>query len=100
MSLNNNQDEITQIEDETDQLLPSAEQICMNENNVKIFGKTFKMTRSQFTIISLLSFYYLLSSSYYSLLAPFLPTEAIKKGMSQSQVGIIFGSSFKILDSC
>jgi hypothetical protein len=92
MSLNENQNEINPTEDETNQLLPPIEQNCMNENNMRLFGKTFNMTKSQFTIISLISFYYLLSSSYYSLLAPFLPSEAKKKGLSQSQVGIIFGN--------
>jgi hypothetical protein len=93
MTLNKVQNEINQIEDETNRLLPpTSEETILKENNVKILGKRFNMTRSQFTIISLLSFYYLLSSSYYSLLAPFLPSEAIKKGITQSQVGIIFGN--------
>lgn len=39
----------------------------------------------------MLSAYFLLGSAYYSLFAPFFPAESIKKGLSQTQVGIIFG---------
>ena len=53
--------------------------------------KRSSLTRSQIITIVLLSFFFFLTSSYYSLLAPFLPQEAIKKGMSQTQIGIIFG---------
>jgi cyanate permease len=49
------------------------------------------LSKSQIITIVLLSFFFFLTSSYYSLLAPFLPQEAIKKGMSQTQIGIIFG---------
>lgn len=53
--------------------------------------KRTNLSKSQIITIVLLSFFFFLTSSYYSLLAPFLPQEAIKKGMSQTQIGIIFG---------
>ena len=63
----------------------------INNENMAIFGKSFNITRKQFSVISLLSIFYLLSNAYYSLMAPFLPSEALKKGISQTQVGMIFG---------
>ena len=56
-----------------------------------VSSKRTSLTRSQIITIVLLSLFFFLTSSYYSLLAPFLPQEAIKKGMSQTQIGIIFG---------
>ena len=61
------------------------------ESNISLCGWDTGATLSQLSTIVLLSVYYLLSSSYYSLFAPFLPGEALKKNVSQTQVGIIFG---------
>ena len=61
------------------------------ETTMVICGKNLNMTKSQFITIVLLSTYYIISSSYYSLLAPFLPAEALKKGITETQIGIIFG---------
>ena len=61
------------------------------EKTLVICGKSLNMTKSQFITIVLLSTYYIISSSYYSLLAPFLPAEALKKGLNETQIGIIFG---------
>lgn len=91
-----NEIDLVDEENENDEnKLPRSENVDSVAANadqpaVKFLGCT-SMTRSQFTIISLLSVYYLLSSSYYSLLAPFLPSVALHKGVSQTQVGIIFG---------
>ena len=62
-----------------------------SEPKMVLFGKQFDITRKQFTVVSLLSMFYLLSNAYYSLLAPFFPSESLKKGINQTQIGIIFG---------
>jgi hypothetical protein len=65
-----------------------------NENvntNVHLCGKDLKISKSQLYILCLLCPYFFLTSSYYSLFAPFFPVEALKKGINQTQVGIIFG---------
>ena len=61
------------------------------KDKFSLCGKKFNLTKKQFITITLLSTFYLLASSYYSLLAPFLPSEALKKNVSQTKVGIIFG---------
>lgn len=61
------------------------------DENVKLFGKDLKISRPQLYILCLLCPYFFLTSSYYSLFAPFFPVEALKKGITQTQVGIIFG---------
>ena len=61
------------------------------ERNIKICGRQMNLNRSQLIALILLSMYFFLTSCYYSLFAPFLPGEAIRKGISQTQVGIIFG---------
>ena len=63
----------------------------IDEPNIVVFGKTFNITKKQLSVVSLLSIFYFLSNAYYSLMAPFLPSEALKKGISQTQVGVIFG---------
>ena len=62
-----------------------------SEPKMVLFGKQFDITRKQLTVVSLLSMFYLLSNAYYSLLAPFFPSESLKKGINQTQIGIIFG---------
>ena len=62
-----------------------------SEPKMVLFGKQFDITRKQFTVVSLLSMFYLLSNAYYSRLAPFFPSESLKKGINQTQIGIIFG---------
>ena len=72
-------------------LTQSNEGITPADQKIIILGKQFDVTRKQFTVVSLLSIFYLLSNAYYSLLAPFFPSESLKKGISQTQVGMIFG---------
>lgn len=59
--------------------------------NVKFYGKDLKITQSQLYILCLLCPYFFLTSSYYSLFAPFFPVEALKKNITQTQIGLIFG---------
>lgn len=59
--------------------------------NLSFFGRDLNIRPAQLAAIVLLAVTYLLSASYYSLFAPFLPGEALKKGLNQTQVGIIFG---------
>lgn len=59
--------------------------------NLVIFRKSLNINKSQLITIVLLSSYFFLSSAYYSLFAPFFPSEALNKKISQTQVGIIFG---------
>lgn len=61
------------------------------EPHVFFFGRDLNITKSQLHIICLLCPYFFLTSSYYSLFAPFFPNEALKKEISQTQVGLIFG---------
>ena len=62
-----------------------------SEATLKICGKNLNITKSQLRTIILLSFYFFLTSCYYSLFAPFFPGEAARKGINQTRVGIIFG---------
>lgn len=62
-----------------------------DSEKISICGKKFNITRTQLIAISLLSLFYFISSSYYSLFAPFLPEQALKKDISLTQVGFIFG---------
>lgn len=61
------------------------------EQNIMLFGRDLKMTRSQLTAVTMLSIYFFLTWSYFSLFTPFFPGEALKKGQNGSQIGIIFG---------
>lgn len=79
------------INRETSTSTQSNEGIAPADQKIIILGKQFDVTRKQFTVVSLLSIFYLLSNAYYSLLAPFFPSESMKKGISQTQVGMIFG---------
>jgi hypothetical protein len=66
--------------------------ICdVKDDNIILFGRNLKMSRTQFVTVSLIFVNIFLGSAYYSLFEPFMPGEAIKKGISQTQVGIIFG---------
>ena len=56
-----------------------------------LFGRNLNVTKSQLIVLMLLIPYIFLTSSYYSLFAPFLPGEALKKGINQTQIGLIFG---------
>jgi len=56
------------------------------EPHVFFFGRDLNITKSQLHIICLLCPYFFLTSSYYSLFAPFFPNEALKKEISQTQV--------------
>lgn len=60
-------------------------------SNVHLFGKDLNISRSQLYILLLLCPYFFLTSSYYSLFAPFFPNEALKKDITQTQIGLIFG---------
>lgn len=61
------------------------------ESPVSCCGKNIAITKSQLIAVILLSLFFFLTSSFYSIFAPFYPGVATKKGMSQSQIGIIFG---------
>ena len=62
-----------------------------NNQSLKLCGRDLNLNRSQLITLILLSIYFLLTSCYYSLFAPFFPGEALRKGISQTQVGFIFG---------
>ena len=62
-----------------------------NNQNLSLCGRNLTISKSQFYIIILLCPYFFLTSSYYSLFAPFFPGEALKKNITQTQVGLIFG---------
>jgi hypothetical protein len=91
--INSNEDAESEIkiDEEPQNLAIRSDETSASEPTIRFCGKNSNMTRSQLSIISLLSIYYLLSSSYYALMAPFLPQAAIHKGVNQSQVGLIFG---------
>ena len=72
-------------------ILTAAATANTTTNNIVLCGRDIGLTSEQLSTIFLLSIDYLLSASYYSLFAPFLPGEALKKDVSQTQVGIIFG---------
>ena len=59
--------------------------------DISICGTDLKISKPQLYILCLLCPYFFLTSSYYSLFAPFFPVEALKKNISQTQVGLIFG---------
>ena len=61
------------------------------EENIVFYGRNLNVTKSQLIVLMVLIPYIFLTSSYYSLFAPFLPGEALKKGINQTQIGLIFG---------
>ncbi len=61
------------------------------EENLVFYGRNLNVTKSQLIVLMVLIPYIFLTSSYYSLFAPFLPGEALKKGINQTQIGLIFG---------
>lgn len=62
-----------------------------SERNIIIFGRDLNMTFNELLAVSMLSVYFFLTWSYFSLFTPFFPEEAIRKKMNRSQIGIIFG---------
>lgn len=64
--------------------------------HIKFIGIDFQMNKTQFITIILLIGYFFLSASYYSLFAPFFPSEAVNKNLSKTQIGIIF-SMFELV---
>lgn len=54
-------------------------------------GKEIKMTKSELICAILLSSFFLLNWTYFAIFPTVLPHEAMKKGMTQTQVGFIFG---------
>ncbi len=58
---------------------------------IVICGKDTSVSKPQMYAIILLSLFFFLTSSFYSIFAPFYPGVATAKGMSQTQIGIIFG---------
>lgn len=68
----------------------TATDIDDDDQYLTLCGKSLNVTWPQLVTIVLLTTYYLLTSSYYSLLAPFLPGEAVNKGLTKTQIGIIF----------
>lgn len=63
-----------------------------HEPHLVICGKNTGTTKSQLIAIVLLSLFFFLTSSFYSIFAPFYPGVATKKEMSETQIGVIFGS--------
>ena len=59
--------------------------------NIKLFGRDLNMTKGQFLAVSMLSIYFFLTWSYFSLFTPFFPAEALKKDQNRSKIGMIFG---------
>lgn len=91
---NNENGFLLQSEDENAQKLNDLNeypQSIIKNENVRFCGKEFKISRPQLYILCLLCPYFFLTSSYYSLFAPFFPEEALKKGINQTQIGLIFG---------
>ncbi len=62
-----------------------------SDPTIVICGKETGITRPQMYAIILLSLFFFLTSSFYSIFAPFYPGVATAKGMSETQIGIIFG---------
>lgn len=60
-------------------------------SNITMCGRDMGITRQQLSAVVLLSLFFFLTSSFYSIFAPFYPGVATKKGMSETQIGIIFG---------
>jgi hypothetical protein len=54
------------------------------EENIIFCGRNLNVTKSQLIVLCLLMPYMFLTSSYYSLFAPFLPGEALKVRNNQS----------------
>ena len=71
--------------------LPEKSMASNEGKKIILFGKQFDITRSELTAVVLLSLYFFLNWSYFSLFAPFFPVEAVKKGLNETQIGIIFG---------
>ena len=63
-----------------------------SEPHLVICGRNTGATKSQLIAIVLLSLFFFLTSSFYSIFAPFYPGVATQKGMSETQIGVIFGS--------
>lgn len=59
--------------------------------NMKICGRDLNITKGQFLAVSMLSTYFFLTWSYFSLFTPFFPAEALKKDQNRSKIGMIFG---------
>jgi hypothetical protein len=53
--------------------------------------KTSTMTRKEFTTAVLLSLFFFLNWTYFSIFPTIFPHEAMEKGMSQTQIGFQFG---------
>ena len=72
--------------------------ISNSNKKVVVFGKDLGITKSQLHIVVYLSTYTFLSYAYYSIFSPFYPGIATEKGMSETEIGVIFGVySFMIL---
>lgn len=72
----------------------------IHSNNLVIFGRDLGITKEQLISIVILSLNFFLNWAYFSLFAPFFPAEATKKGMNNSQIGIVFGIFQLVLLVC
>lgn len=70
---------------------PGDGEFIKKDETIKCCGKDTTLTRSQIVTLVLITMYFFLASAYYALFAPFLPGNALKKGVSQTQVGMMFG---------
>lgn len=57
----------------------------------KFLSMTSSMTRKELITVVLLSLFFFLNWTYFSIFPTVFPHEAMEKGMSQTQIGFIFG---------
>lgn len=57
----------------------------------KFLSITSNMTRKELITVVLLSLFFFLNWTYFSIFPTVFPHEAMEKGMSQTQIGFIFG---------
>ena len=84
---NNNNYEIINENATTSTNIPEPPQ----SKNIVICGRELNMSKGQLLAASMLSTYFFLTWSYFSLFTPFFPGEALKKEQNRSQIGMIFG---------
>lgn len=86
---NNQQNKQEPIPTSNDQISYSSS--VQNDQKFIMCGKDTGMTNNQMIAVVLLSLFFFLSQSFYSIFAPFYPGVAVKKEMSKTQIGLIFG---------
>ncbi len=74
--------------------------VSYSPNTLTICGRNIGITKEQLVASIILSLNFFFNWAYYSLFAPFFPEVAISKGMSASEIGIIFGAFQFVLLIC